>query len=157
MRYIFISLFVLFFFTGCEDKEAQEKHDAKIAQQAREELLAEMEAKKVQEKKQTENFNKMGFNVDNGTIMIDTNKTKIFFNELGKKMDMQMKKMAADIEKGVIETKEAGIEVNDQYIHVDLNKTRDLLLDWGTQIQIFVQEFDKIAETLDINTTDKGM
>lgn len=157
MRYIFISFFMLLFFTGCEDKEAQAKHDAQIAQQAREELLAELEAKDVQEEKETTKFNKMGFNVDNGTITIDTNKTKEFLNEVGKKMDMQMKKMAADMEKGIIETKEAGIEVNEQHIHIDLNKTRNLLLEWGTQIQMFVQEFDKMAETLDTNTTDKGM
>ena len=157
MRYIFISFFMLLFFSGCEDKEAQAKHDAQIAQQAREELLAELEAKEAQEEKETAKFNKMGFNVNNGTITIDTNKTKEFLNAVGKKMDMQMKKMAADMEKGIIETKEAGIEVNEQHIHIDLNKTRNLLLEWGTQIQMFVQEFDKMAETLDTNTTDKGM
>ena len=160
MRYLFIPLFMLLFFTGCEDKEAQAKHDAKIAQQAREELLAELEAKKVQEVKETAKFNKMGFNVNDGTITIDTNKTKDFFNTLGKKMDMQMKKMAADMEKGTIENKEAGIEIDEQHIHIDLNKTRNLLMDWGAQMQIFIQEFDKMTEKLEINstnTTDKGM
>ena len=159
MRFLFVSLLVLFSFSGCEDKEKQAAHDAKIAQQAREELLAELEAKKAQEEKNTE-FNKIGINVDHGTITIDTNKTKDFFNALGKKMDMQMKKMAADMEKGIVENKEAGIDINEQHIHIDLNKTRNLLLDWGQQIQIFVEEFDKMAKTLEnnsTNTTHKGM
>ena len=160
MRHLFVSLLMLFFFTGCDDKEAQAKHDAQIAQKAREELLAELEAKKLQEEKATEKFNKFGFNVDNGTITIDTNKTKSFFNELGKKMDMHMKKMAADMEKGIIENKEAGIEINEQHIHIDLNKTRDIILDWSEQMQVFVQEFDRMSKSLEINNTnniDKGM
>ena len=160
MRYIFISLLILFSLTGCEDKKAQAKHDAQIAQQAREELLAELEAQKKQEEKKRTEFNKIGINVTEGTITIDTNKTKDFFNELGKKMDVEMKKMAADMEKGYIENKEAGLEINEQHIHIDLNKTRELLMNWGQQIQVFVEEFDKMAKTLEINSTNstnKGM
>jgi hypothetical protein len=160
MRYLIVSLIVLFSFTACENKEKQAKHDAKVAQQARAELLAELEAKKAQEEKKSTEFNKIGINIDDGTITIDTNKTKDFFNTLGKKLDMQMTKMAADMEKGMIDNEEAGIEINEQLIHIDLNKTRDLLLNWGEQIQVFVQEFDKMAETLEINSTnntDKGM
>ena len=93
VRSILIPLLILFALTGCEDKEAQAKHDAQIAQQAREELLAELEAKKAQEEKEPAAFNKIGINVHEGTIMIDTNKTKNFLNELGKKMDVEMKRM----------------------------------------------------------------
>ena len=160
MRYLFISLLLLLSFTGCEDKEQQAKHDAQIAQQARAQLLAELEAKKAQEKKQNPKLNNMGISVEDGTITIDTNKTKDFFNALGKKMDIQMKKMAEDMEKGIIENKEAGVEINEQHIHIDLNKTHDLLMNWGKQIQIFVQDFDEMAKTLEINstnTTNKGM
>jgi hypothetical protein len=160
MRYLFISLLLLLSFTGCEDKEQQAKHDAQIVQQARAQLLAELEAKKAQEKKQNPKLNNMGISVEDGTITIDTNKTKDFFNALGKKMDIQMKKMAEDMEKGIIENKEAGVEINEQHIHIDLNKTHDLLMNWGKQIQVFVQEFDEMAKTLEINstnTTNKGM
>ncbi|MCW8821898.1 MAG: hypothetical protein OQK45_06700 [Sulfurovum sp.] len=160
MRHVLIALLILFAFTGCEDKEEQAKHDAQIAQKAKAELLAELEAKKVQEEKEHTKLNKMGINVDDGTITIDTNKTKDFFNNLGKKMDMQMKKISADLEKGILETKEAGVEINEQHIHIDLNKTNELLLDWGKKIQVFAQEFDEMAKTLEINstnTTNKGM
>ncbi len=163
MRYLLISLILLLSFTGCEDKEQQAKHDAKIAQQARAELLAELEAKKDLQDKNTSKLNNMGINVDDGTITIDTNKTKDFFRDLNKKMGEQMKKLSDDLEKGVVERKEAGIEINEQHIHIDLNKTQDLLIDWGKKIQVFVQEFDEIAKTLEINstnttnTTNKGM
>ena len=160
MRYLLISLILLLSFTGCEDKEQQAKHDAKIAQQARAELLAELEAKKDLQDKNTSKLNNMGINMEDGTITIDTNKTKDFFRDLNEKMAVQMKKISDDLEKGIIETKEAGIEVNEQHIYVDLNKTQDLLMDWGKKVQVFVKEFDEMANTLDMNdsnTTNKGM
>lgn len=164
MRYVLMSLILLLFFTGCEDKEQQAvqqaKHDAQIAQQARAELLAELEAKKDIQDKNTSKLNNMGITVEDGTITIDTNKTKDFFRELNQKMGEQMKKLSEDLEKGVVETKEAGVEINEQHIHIDLNKTRDLLMDWGQKIQVFVQEFDEMAKTLETNntnTTNKGI
>ena len=160
MRYLMISLLILLSLTGCDNKEKQAQHDAQVAQEARAQLLAELNAQKAQEEKKRAEFNKMGINVTEGTITIDTNKTKDFFNELGKTMDIEMKKMAKDMEKGFIESKEAGVEINEQHIHIDLNKTRDLLMNWGQQIQVFVEEFDKMAKTLEINSTNstkKGM
>ncbi len=157
MRYLLISLILLLSFTGCEDKEQQAKHDAKIAQQARETLLAELKAKKDLQDKNTSKLNNMGINMEDGTITIDTNKTKDFFRDLNKKMGEQMKKLSDDLEKGVVETKEAGIEINEQHIHIDLNKTQELLIDWGKKIQVFVQEFDEMAKTLEINSTNTTM
>lgn len=164
MRYLLMSLIILLSFTGCEDKEQQSrqqaKHDAKIAQQARAELLAEIEAKKDIPDKNSSKLNQMGINIDDGTITIDTNKTKDFFRDLNKKMEVHMKKISDDLEKGILETKEAGIEINEQHIHIDLNKTQDLLLDWGNKIQVFMQEFDELAKTLETNnsnTTNRGM
>ncbi len=157
MRYLLISLILLLSFTGCEDKEQQAKHDAKIAQQARETLLAEIKAKKDLQDKNTSKLNNMGINMEDGTITIDTNKTKDFFRDLNKKMGEQMKKLSDDLEKGVVETKEAGIEINEQHIHIDLNKTQELLIDWGKKIQVFVQEFDEMAKTLEINSTNTTM
>ncbi len=90
MRYLLISLMLLLSFTGCEDKEQQAKHDAKIAQQARAELLAELEAKKELQDKNTSKLNNMGINMEDGTITIDTNKTKDFFRDLNEKMAVQM-------------------------------------------------------------------
>lgn len=92
--------------------------------------------------------------MQDGTIIIDTNRTKDFFRELNQKMGKQMKKLSDDIEKGVVDTKEAGIEVNEQYIHIDLNKTQDLLIDWSKKMQDFMQEFDEMAKTLETNSTN---
>jgi len=160
MRHLLISLILLLSFTGCEDQKQQAEHDAKIAQQARAELLAELKAKKDLTDNNASKLHKMGITMEDGTIIIDTNKTKDFFRGMNQKMEAQMKKLSDDMEKGVVETKEAGIEVNDQYIHIDLNKTQDLLSEWGKKIELFVQEFDEMAKTLEINnsnTTRKGI
>jgi len=149
-----MSLILVLSLTGCEDKEQQAEHDAKIAQQARAELLAELKAKKERTDNNASKLHKMGITMENGSIIIDTNKTKDFFRELNQKMDVQMKKLSDDIEKGVVETKEAGIEINDQYIHIDLNKTQDLLTEWGKKIEDFMQEFDEMAQSLEANSTN---
>ncbi len=165
MRYLLMSLILLLSFTGCENNEQQAEHDAKIAQQARTELLAELKAEKAREQKESQEKNetklsKMGVHMDDGIIIIDTNKTKDFFKDLNQKMAVHIKKISDDLEKGIIETKEAGVEMNEQHIHIDLNKTQNLLQEWGKQMQIFVQEFDEVSqrlETNESNTTHKGM
>ena len=169
MRHLLIMITLLLSLSGCGNNEdlakEQAAHDAQIAQQARTELLAELEAEKARKQKESKEKNetklsKMGVHMDDGIITIDTNKTKEFFKDLNQKMAVQIKKISDDLEKGVIETKEAGVEVTEQQIHIDLNQTQNLLQDWGKKMQIFVQEFAEVAQTLETNesnTTNKGM
>jgi hypothetical protein len=180
-----MSLILLFSLSGCQDKEqknteAQEKHDAKIAQQARAEALAEYEAEKKSQlaqvqateakiqalkvppttetntEKGKDKLSDMGVKMDKGTITIDTNKTKDFFNSLSKKMEVQMKKVSHDLDKGIIKSKEAGIDIDNGHINIDLNKTQDLLEEWGKKIEVFSHGFDDMIKSSDKNSTDKG-
>jgi hypothetical protein len=170
MRHLLITLIILLSFTGCEDKaKDQAAHDNKIAQQAKAELRAEIEAEKAQAEKESQEasqeknetkLTQMGVNMNDGIITIDTNKTKDFFRDLNQKMAAQINKISDDMEKGIIEAKEAGVEMNEQHIHIDLNKTQNMLQDWGKKMQIFVQEIDEMAKTLETNesnTTNKGI
>ncbi len=59
----------------------------------------------------------MGIHMGKDSITIDTNKTKAFFNDLSKKLNVQMKKISDDLEKGIIETKEAGVEIVKELIN----------------------------------------
>jgi len=162
MKHLLITLIVLLSFTGCQDKENDAKkqaaHDAKIAAKAKAEVLAELEAKQAVQKANIETqrntkLNQIGVAMRNGTITIDTNKTKNFFNTLNKKMELQMKKISDDLQKGIIDAKEEGIQVNNERISIDLNKTKTLLETWGKKIKNFAKEFDEVAQTLDINTS----
>ena len=155
MKYVLLSILILFSLSGCQDKkEEQAQHDAKIAQEARTELLKELKAKEEAEKKQEElekknKFSKIGITTEDGKIIIDTNKTKGYFKDLAQEMKIKMDKMSKDLEKGFIQNEEAGIEANETYIHIDLNKTKSFLDNWGKKMQGFVKEFDNIAKEFD--------
>jgi len=157
MRHLLITFMLLFYFTGCQDKEQQQKeqaaHDAKVAQQARAELLAELEhEKKLQEEKDNQ-FSHMGVKTDDGTIIIDTNKTKDFFKELGEKMHIQMQQVSQDLQKGVINAQEGGVQIDNGNIKIDLNKTQSFLNEWSSQIEGYVKEFDKMVQSIETNMT----
>jgi hypothetical protein len=61
MRHLLIMLTLLLSFAGCEDREQltkeQAAHDAQIAQQARAELLAELESEKALKQKESQEKN----------------------------------------------------------------------------------------------------
>ncbi len=152
MKYILLSLLILFSLSGCQDKkEDQAQHDAKIAQEARVQLLKEQaEEKKTQEELEKKNkYSKVGITTEDGKIIIDTNKTKSYFKDLAHQMKTKMDKMSKDLEKGIVKNEEAGIEMDERHINIDLNKTKTFLDAWGKKIQGFVKEFDGIAKEFD--------
>lgn len=157
MRHLLIAFMLLFFFTGCQDKEQQQKaqaaHDAKIAQQAREELLAELEHEKKLQEEKNNRFSHMGVKMEQGTIIIDTNKTKDFFKELGEQMHVQMIQVSKDLQKGVIDAQEGGVQVDNGNINIDLNKTQSFLNEWSSRVEGYVKEFDKMIQEIENNTT----
>lgn len=159
MKHLLLILILLLTLTGCQNKKndakAQTEHDAQVAAQAKAEVRAEYEAKQATQKAKIEaqkhtKLNQMGVDIHDGTIVIDTNKTKSFFDTLNQKMETQMKK---NLQKGIIGAKEEGVEVNNERITIDLNKTKNLLEIWGKKIQSFAKEFDEFAQTPEINTS----
>lgn len=152
MKHVLFSLLLLLSFSGCQDKkEEQAQHDAKIAQEARAQLLKEQkteeEAKKRQDEFEKNNkFSKIGITSENGKITIDTNKTKSYFKDLTYEIKTKMDKVGKDLEAGIIENEEAGIEANETHINIDLNKIKSFLDTWGKKMQGFIKEFDDIAK-----------
>ncbi len=149
MKYTLLSILILFSLSGCQDKkEDQAQHDARVAQEARAQLLKEQaEAKKKSEQNST--YAKIGITSKDGKITIDTNKTKSYFKDLAQQMKTKMDKMSKDLEKGIVKNDEAGIEVDETHINIDLNKTKSFLDNWGKKMQGFVKEFDNIAKEFD--------
>jgi uncharacterized lipoprotein YehR (DUF1307 family) len=149
MKNTLLSLLILFSLSGCQDKkEDQAQHDAKIAQEARAQLLKEQEeAKKKHEAlEKNSKFSHIGVTSKDGKITIDTNKTKSYFKDLAHQMKTKMDKMSKDLEKGIVKNEEAGIEMDETHINIDLNKTKTFLDTWGKKMQGFVKEFDDIAK-----------
>ncbi|MEY3089761.1 MAG: hypothetical protein RL113_77 [Pseudomonadota bacterium] len=153
MRYIIISLLVALHFSGCEDKERQAAHDAQVAQEARAQLLAELEARKKLEEQNHSKLNRMGIALEKGVITIDTNKTKTFLNHFGEEMHTKAEALSKDLKESMQQVKEESIEINDQYIHVDLNKTQNALLQWSEKFRSFMEEINEFKEILELNQT----
>jgi len=136
-----------------ETKEAQEKLMAQ--EQAKKEAFLKENVQKEKEAKQTkqnEKLSKVGITIKENTITIDTNKTKDFFENIGKKLGDKLKKITEDIQKGILEEKDAGVKIDETHINIDLNKTKDFLETWGKKMQGFVKEFDTMAKEMDIDT-----
>lgn len=154
---ILITLSILFLFSGCQNaQENQAAHDAKIAEQAKAELRAELKKEQEEKARQKEaevkkdnKYAHIGITTENGKVTIDTNKTKTYFQQMADKLKTHADKFAKDFEKGVIDDKEAGIEVNATHINIDLNKTKSFLDTWSKTIEGYAKEFQKMTEDLD--------
>jgi len=123
MKHILFSIILLLFLSGCQDsKEKQAKHDAKVAQQAREELLAELKAKEEAKKAEQNDtkLSKIGITMNDGKITIDTNKTKEFFQDMTKNIGDKIKKMSKELQEGTIENKDAGVDLNESHINIGI-------------------------------------
>jgi len=128
--------------------KAQEELKAKIAKEKEE----RDKKKKIQE--ENNKLNPMGIKITEHSFSIDTNKSKAFINALKAKVDSKIKILSEELEKGIIQSKDAGIDINKKHINVDLNKTEIILKDWKEKIEVFVHEFDNI--NIEKNNTNKG-
>lgn len=157
MKHTMIAISVLFALSGCQgDKEKQAEHDAKVAQEAREQLLKELKAQE-EEKEKNSKLSQIGITVDKGIITVDTNKTKGFFLDLSSKLEDKMKSISEDINRGAVNEKDAGIEINHTHINIDLNKTKSFLENWKEKLQAFIKEFDSMTKEIDEKTNTEQM
>lgn len=142
-------------------KEALLQQSRAEAKRVKEELLTKehankkaflkMQAQKEKmenEKVKNEKLSQIGISVHENTISIDTNKTKDFFKNIGKKLEDKLKKITQNMEKGLIEEKSAGVKIDESHINIDLNKTKSFLDTWGEKMQTFVKEFDSMTKEI---------
>jgi thiamine kinase-like enzyme len=156
MKPILFALLFVTLITGCQDKEAQAKHDAVVAQKARTELLAQLEAqKREKEEKKTIHLSSFGIQSEDGKIIIDTNQTKKFFKDIAQKLHTKITKVSKELHQGHIQEKEAGIEVSKTSISIDLNKTKSFLEGFARKMEKFAKEFDTITDNLETSTEGK--
>lgn len=140
----------------------QARLEAKVAQeklilqekQVKETFLKEEEkkAKEAVKTKENEKLSKLGINIKKNTITIDTNKTKSFFEDIAKRLGKRLENLTKEIEDGVNNKKEAGIDIDASHINIDLNKTNKFVNKLGEKMQGFIKEFDTMAKELDIDT-----
>jgi hypothetical protein len=146
VKYSLFTLLLLLLLTGCQTEEAQAKHDAMVAKEARHQLLAEIEANRTQ--KATPLLESMGVHKEASRIIIDTNQTKTFFLSLQNRMREKLQNVSESLKEGKVEEPTLGIEANPQHIEIDLNQTQAFFQHFGEKMERFIQDFDTIAKTL---------
>jgi hypothetical protein len=139
--------------TGCETKEQRAAHDAKIAQDARTALFAELKAKDDARLKadalQNSKLSQVGISVHDKEITINPEKAKDFFNNIGKRIEEKLRSLTKDLDKGMVEGQDTGVHIGNNNINIDLNKTQNFLNIWGKKMQNFVKEMDKMAKEME--------
>ncbi len=150
---------ILLTLSGCNNaQENQAEHDAKVAAQAKAELREELKREEEEKAKLNElelqkdnKLSHIGITTTNGKLIIDTNKTKSFFQQMAANLKVKADKFAKDMKEGKIDDKEAGIVVTETQINIDLNKTKSYLDTWGKVFESYAKEFQKMTE--EINNT----
>jgi hypothetical protein len=90
----------------------------------------------------------MGVVVYDGKLIIDTNQTKTFFQEMAATMKAKADKFAKDLEEGNINNPQAGIEMNQTNINIDLNKTKSFFENWEKTVEGYVKQFEAMTKQL---------
>ncbi len=157
---------------GCESKE--EKEQAKQAELFKQEQIqkvaqkAELERKEAKAEKkaaderarlaaiQAENpsaMNKIGISMQDGKLIIDTNKAKEFFTIFEKKIEDTSKRINREIREGNLTFSiPAGVEVTNKKVSIDINKTKSFFNSWGERMADFAKEFDTMTKALHTDT-----
>ena len=162
MKHILLSFIILFSINSCEDNP----NDCKVNKEKEE--LAKERAKTLQEHQTAKQKLKetpttttkisiekpkdnsitskdTGIIIKDGTLSIDTNRTKAFIKGLSNQLDMKIDSITDDLKHGVIKNKEAGIDISANGVNIDLNKTKSVISNWSKKIESFVKTFDNVA------------
>lgn len=128
MKYLFISILLIFSLNGCQekaqqDKDVQAKHDATIAAQTRAEVLAEFQAEKRMEKKKSPTESAKSSNNQAATQKIVAEK------EVKKHQSLEP----------------MGINMKEDSITIDTNKTKKFLNNLSSTMEI---QMKKISDDL---------
>jgi hypothetical protein len=147
MKYILLLTMILLSLSGSQDSIEEQ------AQQSREKPLTEPKAlKEVKKSEQNDTkLSKIGITMDKDKIIIDTNKTKEFFQDITNKIGKKIKKISQELQEYTLKYKEMGVDLNKSHIHIDLNRTKDFIDDWDKRMQEVVKEFETIAKEIEDN------
>lgn len=92
---------------------------------------------------QTELMKKMGLQVEDGRIILDTEKSKNFFESLGRSIEKNIHQGVKKAEKHVPSGEEIGIKVEDKKVVIDLNKTRNFMKAWVETMEVLGRELNR--------------
>jgi len=170
MRQIVVVFVIFVIIIGCESKEELAKtHEAELYKQSQQKQLQEIELEKekkiasealakqeVIEEENQSTLSKLGITMDDGKVVIDTNKAKDFFGKLSDTFTTTSQKIDKELKEGnLTTTKDMGIEMNKESLTLDLNKTKDFFQRWGKKIEELSQEIELFEKSIDDKNLSK--
>ncbi len=170
MKKIVVVFAILVIIFGCESKEelAQAKQ-AQLYKEAQQTQLKEIQLAK--ERKDQEEalakqqaikeanestLTKLGVTMDEGKLVIDTNKAKDFFAKLSDSFTTTSQKIDKELKEGnLTATKDMGVEISNSSVTLDFNKTKDFFERWGQKIEQLSKEIELFEEAIDDKNLSK--
>ena len=105
--------------------------------------IANREKEKINNSEQIDILGLLGINIDDGKIEVDTNKTKSFFETLGKKVEEKVEDINSGIKSGKLDLKDSvGVKIEDEKIELDLNKTKSFFEHLANKLKSFTENID---------------
>ena len=92
---------------------------------------------------QTELMKKMGLQVESGRIILDTEKSKNFFESLGKAIEKNIHQGMEKAEQHVPSGEDLGIQMDDKKVVIDLNKTKNFMKVWVETLEVLGRELNR--------------
>ena len=92
---------------------------------------------------QPQMLRKMGIEVGNGRIVIDTNRTRSYFEALERQLSRGMDRGVRKAKQHASSVDDIGIHVGKDKVEIDLNKTKNFLKVWGESMKILGEELDR--------------
>jgi len=129
MRYIILSL-IFFTLIGCNEDTTKEPQKPVIMQPSKEKEVPPVSITK-----------KIGIDISNDKISIDLNKTKSFFNALGKTLEKKANEVQEKIEHDDGNFSEnVGVVISDEKIDIDMKKASSFLDNIFNEITTIAEE-----------------
>jgi hypothetical protein len=90
-----------------------------------------------------EMLDRMGIEVGNGRITIDTRRTRSYFEAMERQISRGVNRGVQKAKQHASGVDDIGIYVSKERVEIDLNKTRNFLKIWGESMRILGEELDR--------------
>ncbi len=107
--------------------------------------LAEASASAPQE---TDLMKKMGLQVEKGRIILDTEKSKKFFEALGRQLREGLEEGVEKAKQHAPQEEDLGIHIQKNRIEIDVNKTKAFLKGWVKMMEVLGKEINRSLQPL---------
>jgi len=93
--------------------------------------------------KETALMKKMGLQVRDGQIILDTEKSKRFFESLGRSIKENIHQGVKKAEEKMPSGEDLGIHVDDKKVVIDLNRTKNFMKEWVETMEVLGRELNR--------------